>query len=214
MRREAMRLPSGFCLHDPLCWRTRRTPSTNTYTSLATSKPWQTLLFARLQTGCIVRGYVAINTKPSPHYVLTESTNSGCEVVLIPGLLPIFLHRCEIKSGWGLGTRLLNTHLYRSQEQIVLWDVHTFIALDVQSTAFTAYLIFCLLLNRNLESVNYTSAATGDSHVQFYDVTLWNMWTKMVKTTNPQVPATSRTPAMIVWILQFWVIVRVRLRGQ
>ena len=28
------------------------------------------------------------------------------DVVLIPGLLPIFLHGCEIKSGWGLGMRL------------------------------------------------------------------------------------------------------------
>ena len=29
------------------------------------------------------------------------------DVVLIPGLLPIFLHGCEIKSGSGLGTRLV-----------------------------------------------------------------------------------------------------------
>ena len=29
-----------------------------------------------------------------------------CDVVLIPGLLPIFLHGCDIKSGRGLGTRL------------------------------------------------------------------------------------------------------------
>ena len=28
------------------------------------------------------------------------------DVVLIPGLLPIFLHGCELKSGRGLGTRL------------------------------------------------------------------------------------------------------------
>ena len=39
-------------------------------------------------------------------YVLTESTISGRDVVLIPGLLPIFLHSCEIKYGRGLGTRL------------------------------------------------------------------------------------------------------------
>ena len=45
--------------------------------------------------------------KPSPHYVITESTISGCDIVLLPGLLPIFLHGCEIKSGWGLGTRLI-----------------------------------------------------------------------------------------------------------
>ena len=58
-------------------------------------------------TGHIVRGHVAIITKPSPHYVITESTTSGRNVVLIPGLLPIFLHGCEIKSGCGLGTRLV-----------------------------------------------------------------------------------------------------------
>ena len=28
------------------------------------------------------------------------------DVVMVPGLLPIFLHGCEIKSGSGLGTRL------------------------------------------------------------------------------------------------------------
>ena len=32
------------------------------------------------------------------------------DVVLIPGLLPIFLYGCEIKSGSGLGTRLQQTH--------------------------------------------------------------------------------------------------------
>ena len=57
-------------------------------------------------TGRIVRGHVAIITEPSPHYVITESTISGRDVVLLPGLLLIFLHGCEIKSGWGLGTRL------------------------------------------------------------------------------------------------------------
>ena len=30
------------------------------------------------------------------------------DVAMIPGLLPIFLHGCEIKSGGGLGTRLIN----------------------------------------------------------------------------------------------------------
>ena len=29
------------------------------------------------------------------------------DVAMIPGLLPIFLHGCEIKSGSGLGTRLV-----------------------------------------------------------------------------------------------------------
>ena len=47
--------------------------------------------------------------KPSPRYVLTESTIPVRDAVLIPGLLPIFLHGCEIKSGRGLGTRL-GTH--------------------------------------------------------------------------------------------------------
>ena len=65
------------------------------------------MLFARLLTGHIVRGHVAVITKPSPHYVLTESTISGRDVVLLPGLLPIFLHDCAIKSGSGLGMRLV-----------------------------------------------------------------------------------------------------------
>ena len=43
------------------------------------------------------RGHVTY--KPNPPFL-------GCNVVLIPGLLPIFLHGCEIKSGCGLGTRL------------------------------------------------------------------------------------------------------------
>ena len=53
-----------------------------------------------------MRGHVAIITKPSLHYVPTESTISGRDVVLIPGLLPIFLQSCEIKSGLGLGKRV------------------------------------------------------------------------------------------------------------
>ena len=39
-------------------------------------------------------------------FVLTESTISGSWRILIPGLLPIFLHGCEMKSESGLGTRL------------------------------------------------------------------------------------------------------------
>ena len=42
---------------------------------------------------------VHITYKPSPPFPVRD-------IVLIPGLLPIFLHGCEIKSGWGLGTRL------------------------------------------------------------------------------------------------------------
>ena len=37
---------------------------------------------------------------------LTESTIPVRDVVMVPGLLSIFLHGCEIKSGSGLGTRL------------------------------------------------------------------------------------------------------------
>ena len=39
--------------------------------------------------------------KPSPPFPVRD-------VLMIPGLLPIFLHGCEIKSGSGLGTRLLS----------------------------------------------------------------------------------------------------------
>ena len=87
-------------------------PSTYTYTafisdlvpakSVAVDKMSRRI--ERTNTGHIVHGHVAIITKPSPHYILTEFTISGRDVVLIPGLLPIFLHCCEIKSGWGLGT--------------------------------------------------------------------------------------------------------------
>ena len=40
------------------------------------------------------------------HHYETEFTISGCDEVLLPGLLLIFLHGCKIKSGWGLRTRL------------------------------------------------------------------------------------------------------------
>ena len=60
----------------------------------------------------IVRGHVAIITKPSPHYIITQSTISGRDVVLLPGLLPVFLHGYEIKSGWGLGTRLCSCQIH------------------------------------------------------------------------------------------------------
>ena len=71
-----------------------------------------------------MRGHVAIITKPSPHYVLTKSTISGRDVVLLPGLLPIFLHGCEIKSGC-LGTRLgfevEPKHIRGTKGHSVLW---------------------------------------------------------------------------------------------
>ena len=49
----------------------------------------------------LVEGHVVIITKLSPHYVLSPPFPVH-DVVLIPGLLPIFLHSCEIKSGSGL----------------------------------------------------------------------------------------------------------------
>ena len=74
-----MRLPSAFCLHDPFGWRTRKTPSAYAYTlfvsDLVLAKPrtiskrlGKLLLFARLLTGRLVRGHVAIITKPSPPF--------------------------------------------------------------------------------------------------------------------------------------------------
>ena len=42
--------------------------------------------------------------------ILTKSTISGHDVAMIPGLLPIFLHSCEIKSGSGLGTRIVSSY--------------------------------------------------------------------------------------------------------
>ena len=65
----------------------------------AVSKSLRKLDFAQLLTGCILHGHVAIITKPSPPFPV-------CDVVLIQGLLLIFLHSCEMKSGSGLGTRL------------------------------------------------------------------------------------------------------------
>ena len=79
------------------------------------------LPFAWLLTGRIVRGHVAIIAKLSSHYVPTESTISGCDV-LIPGLLPIFLHGCEIKCGWGLGTRLRDSGTVSLRSQS-LWQL-------------------------------------------------------------------------------------------
>ena len=35
---------------------------------------------------------------------------------MLPGLLPIFLHGCEIKSGWGLGTRLGKAYVEKFEE--------------------------------------------------------------------------------------------------
>ena len=81
-RCKVMRLPSSFCLF------TRKTPSANAYKSfisnLVLAKPGtlskclgKLLLFARLLTGHIVRGHVAIITKPSPHYDLPSRLPSS-----------------------------------------------------------------------------------------------------------------------------------------
>ena len=58
-------------------------------------------LLAVLAAHCvgILRGHVAIIMKPSPPFPV-------CDLILVSGLLPIFLHGCEIKSGSDLGTRL------------------------------------------------------------------------------------------------------------
>ena len=48
----------------------------------------------------LVQTEFMLHTKPSPPFPVRD-------IVLIPGLLPIFLHNCEIKSGSGLGTRLV-----------------------------------------------------------------------------------------------------------
>ena len=42
------------------------------------------------------------------------------DVVLIPGLLPIFFHSCEIKSGSGLGMRLTGSYIYLSSTSIAI----------------------------------------------------------------------------------------------
>ena len=47
---------------------------------------------------------------PGPHYVLTESTISGLRRSNGTRPSPDFLYGCEIKSGSGLGTRLIPWH--------------------------------------------------------------------------------------------------------
>ena len=60
--------------------------------------------------GRILHGHVAIITKPSPPFPIRD-------VVLVPGLLPIFLHGCKIKSGSGLGTRLWFSYCKRTHAE-------------------------------------------------------------------------------------------------
>ena len=63
--------------------------------------------------------------KSSPHYILIEFMISGRDIVLVPGLLPIFLHGCKIKSESDLGTRLAldithNESINTNQRQVQL----------------------------------------------------------------------------------------------
>ena len=51
-------------------------------------------------TGRILHRHIAIIMKPSPPFLISD-------VVMVQGLLLIFLHSCEIKSGSGLGTKLV-----------------------------------------------------------------------------------------------------------
>ena len=67
--------------------------------SVAVGKTSMTQLLVLACTSCILHGHIVAVTKPSSPFPL-------CDVVKVPGLLPTFLHRCEIKSGSGLETRL------------------------------------------------------------------------------------------------------------
>ena len=78
-------------------------------------------------TGRIVRGHVAIITKPSPHYVLTESTISGRDVVLLPGLLPIFLHGYAKKIWVGPGDEA-TVLLHFTTTVIPMWFITIFMS--------------------------------------------------------------------------------------
>ena len=57
---------------------------------------------------------------PSPPFLV-------CDVAMFPGLLPIFLHGCEIKSGSVLGTRLqVPVVLFQELENLPrkIWNIH------------------------------------------------------------------------------------------
>ena len=54
---------------------------------------------SRQTRSLVLARHTAIITKPSPPFLVRD-------VVMVPGLLPTFLHSCEIKSGSGLGWRL------------------------------------------------------------------------------------------------------------
>ena len=65
-----------------------RRPGIKTLQNYVTDRKWWTWLVCNVDSVC-----------PSPPFPVRD-------VVLIPGLLPIFLHGYKIKSGSGLGTRL------------------------------------------------------------------------------------------------------------
>ena len=75
---------------------------TNTSTQI-TSFPGHSQILSRSR-GEKSGEMVDSTSKSSPPFLVRD-------VVLIPGLLPIFLHGCEIKSGSGLGTRLAHKHI-------------------------------------------------------------------------------------------------------
>ena len=121
---------SSFTLRAYLCWR-------HTYcqwpiiklTSLVPrplqdfiSQPWRKIgrrpgIKTMPQTGKwwtrLVQTESTLHTDRDHHF---QSVTYFC-IVLIPGLLPIFLHGCEIKSGSGLGTRLRTRKERLTQEQ-------------------------------------------------------------------------------------------------
>ena len=69
------------------------------------------LLFARLLTGCILHRHVAIITKPSPPFPVHD-------VVLVPGILPIFFPWLRDKIWEWPGTRLWNSRFQGSNSYI------------------------------------------------------------------------------------------------
>ena len=83
--------------------------------------------------GSVSTNRVHITYWPSPPFPVHD-------VVLLPGLLPIFLHGCEIKSGRGLGTRLGVCDVYLKQQQCFLvgprfgsWKVLWLFAVNVST---------------------------------------------------------------------------------
>ena len=57
---------------------------------------------------------------------------------MVPGLLPIFLHGCEIKSGSGLGTRLHTLNMERDEQLLTVQNsayFDQFPSLILQQTA-------------------------------------------------------------------------------